>query len=485
MMMNIHKPTTAEQNITKKLTKHSIEQLTSPGSDCENGSDGGPSSPKKHKDNTEKIVSYTEMIAKAIFSSPNNMSTLAEIYNYLIVKYPILSSRGKSWKNSVRHTLSLNEWFVKIPKLDNAKCCYWSIHPVYIQRFRRGDFQKQRKASVVKIRSHQNHRYYDLGYDVSPTPDYHFMSAAGQYQSEISSGISPHGSFSPWPMHPRPYEMQSNFFPTAPTPYSTFPPMYNVPPSSFPPMYPEPSAHQQQHQQQYTNLSPSVKQDLHSNSSTDNKYLPTEDQFFRGENIPQYNDFYIKQENNNQHQNLLKSVQPLIQSATDNPVIRHPADVGSTLDILSNAALSTQPTPMQSLNTPATNMADTNMTFDMTASTIKQEDITKNNVQLPSHSQISPTNVEISELRINQTSSSTEIQKTTSNQPTANTELSMSNPDDYNTLQSHSQMISYAPLKPTSPNSSEDSKPAEEVPPTNQEECNKEDKEKVSVASSS
>lgn len=357
-------------SVPKRLTKHSIEHLTSPGSDCENGSDGsGPASPKKHKENSEKIVSYTEMIAKAIFASPNNMSTLAEIYNYLIVKYPILSSRGKSWKNSVRHTLSLNEWFVKIPKLDNAKCCYWSIHPVYVQRFRRGDFQKQRKASVAKICSHQNQRYYDLGYDISPTPDYHFMPPA-HYQPEISSGISPHGSFSPWPMHRQYEEMQPNFFPTA-SHYSPFP-MYNIPPPPFPSMYThdQPADHQQ-----YTNIPPTIKPETHSNDA--DKYMHGEAQEnYRSEQ--RYNEYYAtKHENNNHHQqqqqpkhidlvnnllnaasnqdnNITQSQPPHVNSTLNqshvnsalnqshvSSTLNH-SQVSNTLNLLSNAALSAQ-----------------------------------------------------------------------------------------------------------------------------------------------
>lgn len=152
--------------ISKTLTKHSIEQLTSPTSDG-GSTDGNVMSPNKKiktepmvsynemkkMASSEKIVSYTEMIARAIFSCPNNMSTLQDIYNFLSVKYPVLQNRGKSWKNSVRHTLSLNEWFVKIPRMDNGKCCYWSVHPVYLQRFKKGDFQKQRKSNACKLRN--------------------------------------------------------------------------------------------------------------------------------------------------------------------------------------------------------------------------------------------------------------------------------------------------------------------------------------------
>lgn len=226
---------------SRKLTKHSIEHLTSPNSDADNGSDGGPpSSPEKQKHleketHQEKIVSYTEMIAKAIFATPNNMSTLADIYNYLIVKYPILKSRGKSWKNSVRHTLSLNEWFIKIPKLDNAKCCYWSVHPVYVQRFKRGDFQKQRKTST-KLRTPHPNRYFDFGYDISPTLDYHFLPPSYHFQ-EMNSGLPSHNSFSPWPVSRSVDEFSPNFVPPIP-PYPPYSMYNNAPPTtSYQPYY--------------------------------------------------------------------------------------------------------------------------------------------------------------------------------------------------------------------------------------------------------
>ncbi|XP_066924237.1 forkhead box protein B2-like [Clytia hemisphaerica] len=231
----------------RKLTKHSIESLTSP-IESENGSDGGSTSPKKenkdrNKVHSDKVTSYTEMIARAILASPNVMATLADIYSHLISKYPLLKGRGKSWKNSVRHTLSLNEWFIKIPKLDNAKCCYWSIHPSYLQRFRKGDFQKQRKAAITKLRTHHHNsghhhnRYYDLNYDISPTMDYHFPT---HFNEMNNTSVSPHANFSSWPSR-SPYEEYQTFFPpsgTAQQYQSPYQPtqMYNQ--QGTPPPYP-------------------------------------------------------------------------------------------------------------------------------------------------------------------------------------------------------------------------------------------------------
>ena len=217
----------------KRGAKHSIEELISPSSDPhdrdikeeehdgsseenENEDDTLPSPGKKKS--VDKIASYTEMIARAIFSSDNNMSTLQDIYNYLNVKYPILKSRGKSWKNSVRHTLSLNEWFIKIPRMDNGKCCYWSIHPVYLQRFKRGDFQKQRKSSSKSMgqRKH-DFRGFDFGPCQPPTP--------GMFPPDITGGMYP-PMFPSWPGI-RPFENMSHL--------PTYPPFPFGPTGLFPP----------------------------------------------------------------------------------------------------------------------------------------------------------------------------------------------------------------------------------------------------------
>lgn len=155
----------------------------------------------------DKIASYTEMIAHAIFSSENNMCTLQDVYTYLDEQYPVLKSRGKSWKNSVRHTLSLNEWFVKIPRMDNGKCCYWSVHPVYLQRFKRGDFQKQRKSTLKAAARKAHLRDIDQAglSPLAPPPGY--PTAAGLYgqQPDTSvAGIYPQ-MFAGWP-NIRPFE---------------------------------------------------------------------------------------------------------------------------------------------------------------------------------------------------------------------------------------------------------------------------------------
>lgn len=52
----------------------------------------------------------------AIQASPNKQCTLSEIYQFLHNKFEFFRGGYTGWKNSVRHNLSLNEVFIKLPK---------------------------------------------------------------------------------------------------------------------------------------------------------------------------------------------------------------------------------------------------------------------------------------------------------------------------------------------------------------------------------
>lgn len=60
--------------------------------------------------------SYIALIVMAIQSTPSKRCTLSEIYSFLQQKFNFFRGSYQGWKNSVRHNLSLNECFIKLPK---------------------------------------------------------------------------------------------------------------------------------------------------------------------------------------------------------------------------------------------------------------------------------------------------------------------------------------------------------------------------------
>ncbi|KAJ2909106.1 hypothetical protein GGI21_002216 [Coemansia aciculifera] len=73
--------------------------------------------------------SYATLITYAILHHPRKQMTLNEIYNWAMDNYPYFKTAGSGWKNSVRHNLSLNKTFVRIPRPANepGKGAYWTV----------------------------------------------------------------------------------------------------------------------------------------------------------------------------------------------------------------------------------------------------------------------------------------------------------------------------------------------------------------------
>lgn len=73
--------------------------------------------------------SYANLITFAINSSPDRRMTLSEIYQWICDKYPYYKDAGSGWKNSIRHNLSLNKCFRKVPRSreDPGKGAYWTV----------------------------------------------------------------------------------------------------------------------------------------------------------------------------------------------------------------------------------------------------------------------------------------------------------------------------------------------------------------------
>lgn len=89
--------------------------------------------------------SYIALIVMAIQSSPSRRLTLNEIYQFLQSRFAFFRGSYQGWKNSVRHNLSLNDCFIKLPKgLGRpGKGHYWTIDPASEYMFEEGSFRRR------------------------------------------------------------------------------------------------------------------------------------------------------------------------------------------------------------------------------------------------------------------------------------------------------------------------------------------------------
>ena len=119
-------------------------------------------------DDQKPPYSYIALTAMAIQHSSEKMLPLSDIYKFIMDRFPFYRKNTQRWQNSLRHNLSFNDCFIKIPRRPDrpGKGSYWALHPFCGDMFENGSFLRRRKRFKLHLP-----RYHSLPEDVKRTFD--------------------------------------------------------------------------------------------------------------------------------------------------------------------------------------------------------------------------------------------------------------------------------------------------------------------------
>ena len=143
---------TLEQVLIQSGNGHKVYSSGSNGTHCPPPNQESYSPPK---DDSKPPFSYAQLIVQAVASAPDKQLTLSGIYSYITKNYPYYRTADKGWQNSIRHNLSLNRYFIKVPRSQEepGKGSFWRIDPQSEAKLIEQAFRRRRQRGVPCFRA--------------------------------------------------------------------------------------------------------------------------------------------------------------------------------------------------------------------------------------------------------------------------------------------------------------------------------------------
>ncbi|KAF0990650.1 hypothetical protein HZS_197 [Henneguya salminicola] len=148
----------ADYNMSRMHNQDQEEYMTNPMTFNESSNLNDLETGYKGTACTKPPYSYISLITMAIENNIKKMATLSEIYSYIMELFPYYTNNQKRWQNSIRHSLSYNDCFIKVARSQDrpGKGNYWALHPdannmfdngCYLRRQKRFRTEKTKKSS--------------------------------------------------------------------------------------------------------------------------------------------------------------------------------------------------------------------------------------------------------------------------------------------------------------------------------------------------
>ena len=91
--------------------------------------------------------SYVALTTMAITSTPYRKMNLADILRFIQEKFPYYRTCPLKWKNAIRHNLTINDCFVKLPLENQQKqrSHFWTVDPTSEMTFDEGSYRRRKR----------------------------------------------------------------------------------------------------------------------------------------------------------------------------------------------------------------------------------------------------------------------------------------------------------------------------------------------------